>query len=47
MLKYYDRTVSIFDVAVDVSQSAKELMAINPTLDPYEIKARTPIQVFA
>jgi hypothetical protein len=47
VLKYYDRTVSIFDVAVDVSQSAKELMAINPTLDPYEIKARTPIQVFA
>ena len=47
VLKYYDRTVSIFDVAVDVSQSPKELMQINPTLDPYEIPRGTPVQVFA
>lgn len=46
-IKYYDRTVSIFEVAVDVSQSAKELMKINPTLDPYEIQRGKPVAVFA
>lgn len=46
-LKYYDRTVSIFEVAVDVSQGATDLMRLNPALDPYEIKRGTPVTVFA
>lgn len=46
-VKYYDRTVSIFDVAADLFQDAKRLMKINPTLDPFEIPRGTPIAVFA
>lgn len=45
--KRYDRTVSIFDVAVDVGQNCNELMEINAGLDFYEIPRGTPIQVFA
>lgn len=46
-LRYYDRTVSIFEVSVDVSQSAADLIAINPSLDPYEIPRGRAIAVFA
>lgn len=46
-LVQYDRTVSIFEVSVDVSQSASDLMDLNPGLDFYEIPARRQIAVFA
>jgi hypothetical protein len=46
-IKRYDRVVSIFEVSVDVSQSATDLMALNPTLDFYEIPRGFPITVFA
>lgn len=50
--KRYDRQVSIFDVALDVSQDVAFLMEINASLSGmpggfYEIPPKTPIQVLA
>lgn len=45
--KFYDRQVSLFDVALDVSQDVGQLMEINGALPSfYEIPAGKPIMVF-